>query len=79
MADCNMFSGLLLACILQVLRLELLKFRIWEFRFIMFFSALLPPDSHSDFDAHLVQSVQGLRDLRKDLSAGKYIYIYIYM
>ena len=35
-----------------------------------FVSALLPPDSHSDFDAHLVQSVQGLRDLRKDLSAG---------
>ena len=30
----------------------------------------LPPDSHSDFDAHLVQSIQGLKDLKKDLSAG---------
>jgi len=31
----------------------------------------MPPDSHSDFDLHLVQSVRGLRDLRKDLAAGR--------
>ncbi|KAL4228297.1 hypothetical protein ACF0H5_013728 [Mactra antiquata] len=31
--------------------------------------ATMPPDNHSDFDLHLVQSVRNLRDLRKDLSA----------
>ena len=42
----------------------------------------LPPDSHSDFDAHLVQSIQGLKDLRKDLSAGKLLtsyYLYAFL
>ncbi|XP_053405100.1 uncharacterized protein LOC123566493 [Mercenaria mercenaria] len=31
--------------------------------------ACMPPDNHSDFDLHLVQSVRSLRDLRKDLAA----------
>ncbi|KAH3812974.1 hypothetical protein DPMN_141417, partial [Dreissena polymorpha] len=31
--------------------------------------ACMPPDSHSDFDLHLVQSIRNLRDLRKDLAA----------
>ncbi|KAL4228149.1 hypothetical protein ACF0H5_013582 [Mactra antiquata] len=34
---------------------------------------ILPPDSHSDFDAHLVQSIQGLKDLHKDLVADIFI------
>ena len=34
------------------------------------FPACMPPDNHSDFDLHLVQSVRNLRDLRKDLAAG---------
>ncbi|XP_060565876.1 uncharacterized protein LOC132724909 isoform X2 [Ruditapes philippinarum] len=34
---------------------------------------LLPPDSHSDFDAQLVQCVQGLKHLRKDLAADIFI------
>ncbi|XP_053405125.1 uncharacterized protein LOC123565346 [Mercenaria mercenaria] len=34
---------------------------------------LLPPDSHSDFDAQLIHCVQGLKHLRKDLAADIFI------
>ncbi|KAH3797657.1 hypothetical protein DPMN_151241 [Dreissena polymorpha] len=37
---------------------------------VLFLPALLPPDSHNDFDVHLVQVVQGLSDLHKELVAG---------
>ncbi|WAR27954.1 PATS1-like protein [Mya arenaria] len=35
--------------------------------------ASMPPDSHSDFDIHLVQSIRSLRDLRKDLAADLFL------
>ena len=44
--------------------------RIFKPILCIFFIACMPPDNHSDFDLHLVQSVRSLRDLRKDLSAG---------
>ncbi|XP_052783651.1 uncharacterized protein LOC128219737 isoform X2 [Mya arenaria] len=34
---------------------------------------LLPPDNQSDFDLHLVQCVQGLQDLHKELTADIFI------
>ncbi|KAL5004316.1 hypothetical protein ScPMuIL_017772 [Solemya velum] len=35
--------------------------------------AVMPPDSHSDYDIHLIQAVRGLKDLRKDMTTDIFI------